>query len=261
MQEISKSNEEIIKLKKLKNKGIDNLMVVEGLDVIKEVLLHNIEIIKVFYNDEHLKDETQEVLNKCIQRSKEAYKISLKTFESLSEKENAVSIILIVKFIELNLCDIDPNKHKLIIVNDRIELPGNLGTIYRSAYASGVDLIINVDPVTTIYKEKFLASSRGTIFSIPTINTTYNAAQKALLDKGYDICLCEPELGKAYKEYDFEDNCALVVGNERFGINENWYKNKNNKIFIPMKTGINSINVSVAASIIMFDAGIKKGKI
>lgn len=261
MQEISKSNEEIKNLKKLKNKGIDNLMVVEGLDVIKEALLHDIEIIKVFYNDEYLKDETLEVLKKCIQKSRESYKISIKTFESLCEKENAVPIILIVKYNELSLNDIDTQKHKLIIVNDRVELPGNLGTIYRSAYASGVDLIINVDPVTTIYKEKFLASSRGTVFSIPTINTTYSEAQKILLNKGYDICLCEPELGKSYKEYEFKDNCALVVGNERFGINENWYKNKNSKIFIPMKSGINSINVSVAASIIMFDAGIKKCKI
>lgn len=261
MQEISKSNEKIKELKKIKNKGLNNLMVVEGLDVIKEALFYNVEIVDVFYNEETLKEEATEVLNECIKRATNSYKISLKTFESLSEKENSVSIILVVKYKELKLSDIDPNKHKLIIVNDRIELPGNLGTIYRSAYASGVDLIINVDPVTSIYKEKFLASSRGTVFSIPTINTTYDEAQRALLDNNYNICLCEPELGTSYINYDYKNNCAIVVGNERFGINENWYKNRNSKIFIPMKEGINSINVSVAASIIMFDAGIKKGKI
>ena len=65
--------------------------------------------------------------------------------------------------------------------------------------------------------------------------------------------------GHAEKEYD--KNTAIVVGNERFGINSKWYDNKNSKVFIPMKSGINSINVGVAASIIMFDAGIKKRKI
>lgn len=236
-------------------------MVVEGLDVIKEALKYNVEIISVFYNDDELRSDAKELLEELISKCNEVYKISLKTFNSIKEKENAIPIIIVVKYKELNLNDIDINKHKLIIVNDRIELPGNLGTIYRSAYASGVDLIINVDPVTSIYKEKFIASSRGTVFAIPTINTSYDEAQKILLDLGYDICLCEPTLGVSYNNFKYDVNSALVVGNERFGINNKWYDNKNRKIFIPMKEGINSINVSVAASIIMFDAGIKMEKI
>lgn len=236
-------------------------MVVEGLDVIKEALKYNVEIVSVFYNDDELRSDAKELLSELINKCNDVYRISLKTFNSIKEKENEAPIIIVVRYKELSLEDIDFNKHKLIIVNDRIELPGNLGTIYRSAYASGVDLIINVDPVTTIYKEKFIASSRGTIFSIPTINTTYAEAQKTLLDLGYDICLCEPELGVSYKDFKFDNNTAIVVGNERFGINDKWYDNKNKKIFIPMKEGINSINVSVAASVIMFDAGIKMEKI
>lgn len=259
--EISKSNEKIKELKKLKNKGTNNLMVVEGLDVIKEAIINNMEIISVFYNDDNLKEEGSLLLKECKKNCNNLYKISMKTFESIREKENSVPIIAVIKFKEISLEDIDPSKHKVILVNDRIELPGNLGTIYRSAFASGIDLIINVDPVTTIYKEKFLASSRGCVFSIPTINTTYEKAQKVLLEKGYDICLCEPVNGTSYNEYKYTENTAIVVGNERFGINENWYENKNSKIYIPMKSGINSINVGVAASIIMFDVGIKKGKI
>lgn len=261
MQEIAKSNEKIKELKNLKNKGSNNLMVVEGLDVIKEAINYNVEIVSVYFNDDNLRNEAQELLSECIKRSHESYKISLKTFESIRGKENEVPIIVVVKYKELTLNDIDVSKHKLVVVNDRVELPGNLGTIYRSAYASGVDLIINVDPVTTIYKEKFLSSSRGTVFSIPTINTSYAEAQKKLLELGYDICLCEPVEGTSYRNFDYKDNTALVVGNERYGINKNLYENMNSKIFIPMKEGINSINVGVAASIIMFDAGIKMGEI
>lgn len=248
-------------LKNLKNKGTNNLMVVEGLDVIKEAINYNMEIVSVFFNDDNISDEARELLDECIRRSNEVYKISLKAFESIREKENEVPIIVVVKYKELTLSDIDVSKHKLVIVNDRIELPGNLGTIYRSAYASGVDLIINVDPVTTIYKEKFLASSRGTVFSISTINTSYAEAQNKLLELGYDICLCEPVEGTSYNDFNYKDNTALVVGNERYGINKSWYENKNSKVFIPMKEGINSINVGVAASITMFDAGIKMKKI
>lgn len=149
MKEISKTNEKIKELKSLKNKGINNLMVVEGLDVIKEALKYNVEIISVFYNDDELRSDAKELLEELISNCNDAYKISLKTFNSIKEKENAIPIIIVIKYKELTLGDIDRNKHKLIVVNDRIELPGNLGTIYRSAYASGVDLIINVDPVTS----------------------------------------------------------------------------------------------------------------
>ena len=259
--EISKNNAIFKEIKEIKRKNNSNKMVVEGLDIVEECIKENVEIQSVFYSDENLSAEAQLLLEKCKKKAKNSYKISLKSFESIREKENSVPIILIVLFKELTLNEIDTTKHKLILVNDGIELPGNLGTIYRSAYAAGVDLIINVDCITNIYKEKFLFSSRGTVFKIPTINTTYEKAQKALLDLNYDILLCEPENGTSYKNYQYKDKSAIVVGRERFGINSKWFNEKHEKIFIPMKEDINSINVGVAASIIMFDAGIKKGKI
>lgn len=259
--EVSKNNEKVKELKKLKNKNINNQMVVEGLDIIWEVINNSIEILSVFYNDQNLSEEAEKVLKECIKRTNNIYEISMKTFESIREKENSVPIILIIRFKELSLEDINSNKYKTIIINNGIELPGNLGTIYRSAFASGIDLIINVDCVTNIYKEKFMFSSRGTIFSVPTINASYEEVQQKLLELNYDILLCEPEEGVSYNDYQHSDKTAIVVGSERFGINKKWYDYKHSKIFIPMKKGINSINVSVAASIIMFDTMIKKGKL
>ena len=96
----------------------------------RDAFFQSVEKSAQFYNEETLRDEALELLNECKKRAKEVYRISLKTFESLKEKENAIPIIIVVKYKELTLKDIDKNKHKLIIVNDRIELPGNLGTIY-----------------------------------------------------------------------------------------------------------------------------------
>ena len=78
------------------------------------------------------------------------------------------------------------------------------------------------------------------------------------LDNNFDIDLGEPKLGKDYKEYDYKSKCALVFGNERFGINPKWYQNKHIEVFIPMSGEQNSINVSVAASIIAYEAYMKK---
>lgn len=258
---VAHNNEIIKQLKKQKNKNVNNEMVIEGLELIKEVLINDIEIKSLVYCSEELSNEAETLLKECMSRTKNQYEISLKTFESIREKENSVPIILIVKFKEMSLEDIDYNKHKIILINDSLELPGNLGTIYRSAYASGVDLIINIDSKTNIYKEKFLLSSRGTVFKIPTINSNYEEVKNILIKQGYDILLCEPKEGIKFNEFSYENSCAIVVGNERFGINEKWFKQDQKRIYIPMKPDMNSINVSVAASIILFEVGIKKGKI
>ena len=89
MMEISKNNEKLKELKKLRNKGTDNLMVVEGLDVIKEAILNNAQVISVFYNDEDLKEEGKLLLKNCKKICNNLYKISNKTFESICTSINS----------------------------------------------------------------------------------------------------------------------------------------------------------------------------
>lgn len=257
--EIGYSHEEVKKLKELKDKVNEELIVVEGLSVLEVVLKNSMEIEKLFYCDSSHSREGEEVLNKCKKKSKSSFVISEKTFEKIREKDNSIPIIAVVKYKPLNFKDLVVSNYNFILVTDGIELPGNLGTMYRSSFAAGVELIINVESKTNIYKSKFISSSRGTIFDIPTINCPFEDAQQFLLENNFDILVGEPELGISYRDYDYKGKTAVVVGSERFGVNKKWYDEKHKEIYIPMKKGINSMNVGVAASIIMFEAAIKKG--
>ena len=111
-----------------------------------------------------------------------------------------------------------------------------------------------------MHNPKITSSSRGCNLLIPTAIASYEEAQQWLLENNYDIYLGEPNLGKDYQSYDYQNNIAIVVGNERFGINEEWYNNKHIKVFIPMFGSNNSLNVGVAASILVYEATMQRKK-
>lgn len=252
---LSISNPIIKELKSKKKKSEDNLLVLEGLSVLELAIKGDIEIINFFFASNYpYTKEAEEIKNQYIKNAKQSFTINLKTFENIKEKDNEVPLIALVKYHNLPIQEFDSKKFHYILVLDGIELPGNLGTIYRTAYTTGVDLIMLVDSKTDVTKPKFTSSSRGTLFHIPTITTTYEQAQEVLLSNDIRILLGEPELGNSYYRYNYQGNIAIVVGSERFGINPKWYLHQHEKIYIPMLGEINSLNVGIATSIILEEA-------
>ena len=257
---LGKNSEMVQKIKELKKHNRNNHFVIEELFILGLLKKYNKKIDTLLYSEEDVySDEAKEILsylkNNCINEGK----ISHKTYESLSSKENA-SGIMALYIDEKNEIEILNSKPSFVLVLDQIELPGNLGTIIRTADACNIDMIIMVDPITKIENSKSIASSRGMFLKIPTLTMSYESAQKYLLENNYRIFLGEPILGKPHHETNYDGNIALVVGNERYGINSNWYNNENEKVFIPMWGEMTSLNVGVAASILMYEAKIKRNK-
>ena len=257
---ISKSHEKFKEMKSLlKSSKQNNITATDDLQVLEIALKYNLKINLLLYSKENIfKDETINLLNNLIDVAKESYEISEASYKALETKENHAGIVAAIEIPKYNLDDFK-NKD-FIVVLDKLEIPGNVGTIYRTLDSIKCDGVIIVDPVTKINNPKITSSSRGCNLIIPTLELSYDDAQKFLLDNNFDIYLGEPLLGKNYKEYNYDTKTALVVGNERFGINENWYNNKNKKVFIPMVGNQNSLNVAVAASIISYEIFMKKKK-
>lgn len=255
VQQIGKGHEVYQKIKDLKKHLKEGYYVIEDISILKIWMskFNHVEIV-LFCNELIFKEETKELLNKLISLSKEVYEVSKKVYMDLVDKENAQGIVCLIYKSNLSINEIDFSKHKFVLVNDGIELPGNLGTLIRTCDATNVDLIINVNEKTKFNNSKVIQSSRGMVLFKDVISCSYEEAQSKLLELGYDIFLGEPELGKSYDEYDYKGNIAIVIGNERYGINPNWYNNKNIKVFIPMEGLMGSLNVGVAGSILLFEA-------
>lgn len=257
---LGKNSELVQKIKELKKHNKAKHFIIEELFILGLLQKYNKKIDILLYSEEDVySDEAKEILHYLKQNCHNIGKISHKTYESLSSKENASGIMALYKDENKDL-DILNSKPSFVLVLDQIELPGNLGTIIRTADACNIDMIILVDPVTKIENSKSIASSRGMFLKIPTLTMSYEDAQRYLLENNYRIFLGEPILGKPHYETNYDGNIALVVGNERYGINPNWYENKNEKVFIPMWGEMTSLNVGVAASILMYEAKIKRNK-
>lgn len=257
--QISKNSDEIKQIKEIiKNTNkYKEYTVSDDLQVLKIALDFNIEIDTLLYsNEKEYQDDTKILLDKLINKANKVFEISNKTYDYLKLKENHAGIMALIK---LNKYNIDDFKNmNFILVLDRLEIPGNLGTIYRTCDSAKVDGIILVDEVTKKNNLNVTSSSRGCNLIIPTISLSYEECQQFLLDNIYNIYLGEPELGKNYQEYDYKEKLSLVMGNERFGINQNWYHNSHKEVYIPMSGNQNSLNVSVATSILVYEIYMKK---
>lgn len=257
---LGKSNPILKDLKELyKKNNNDNLIIIEDLNSLEIALNYNLTIEKFFYSDDiAYHDDTLKIINAAINTSKEVYEMSKSIFDTISIKSNSIGFIAITK---LKIYSLDEIKDKsFILIADRLETPGNLGTIYRTMDSAKCEAMILVDPIARITNPSMTLSSRGTNLIIPTVISTYEEASQWLLNNGYDIFLGEPELGKDYQSYDYKGKIAIVVGNERYGINSDWYNHENKKVFIPMEGNNNSLNVSVAASILIYEAYMKRKK-
>jgi len=257
---IGKNNELLQVIKENKKHPKNSNFIIEELFILGLLKKYNKKVDIVLYCEEDIfSEEAKEILSYLLANSSNQGKISHKTYLSLSSKENASGIIVIYKD-DNNFLELLNKKPSFILVLDKIELPGNLGTMIRTADACDVDLIILVDPVTKLENPKTIASSRGMFLRIPTITLSYDECQKYLLDNQYRIFLGEPILGTPHYECDYKGNIAIVVGNERYGINPNWYNNSHEKVFIPMWGEMTSLNVGVASSILMYEAKINRNK-
>lgn len=241
----------------LKNNRSKDLIITDDITILKTAISNKNEIIELFICDDvTYQIQTNKILDEAAEQSKITYYISKNIFDKLATKENHVEFFAIIK---LKLKTIDEmNNLDFLVVTDHLEIPGNLGTIYRTLDSASVDGLINVDTITKLTNQKLCSSARGANLLIPTCDTTYEEALTFLLKNDYTIYLGEPNLGHDYKYYDYKGKIAIVVGNERFGINADWYNHKHEKVFIPMLGSNNSLNVGVAASILIYEATMKR---
>jgi TrmH family RNA methyltransferase len=141
-----------------------------------------------------------------------------------------------------------------VVVLEAVEKPGNLGAILRSADAAGVDAVIICDPLTDMYNPNLIRSSIGGIFTVPTAAASSEEAIKWLKDRDIKIYTAQLQDSEWYYDTDMTKGTAVVMGTEATGLTQAWRKAADAHIKIPMLGKLDSLNVSVSAAILMYEA-------
>ena len=256
MKKIGKTDEIIHFFKDtLKTNKHKEYIITDDLEVLNIAYNHSLGIKYLLITSEiEFQPKTRELLEKLTMQAQECYEISLSTYEGLQTKENHAGLLAAIKIPTYTKKDLKD----FVVVLDRLEIPGNIGTIYRTLDACGATGVLLLDPISKPNNPKITASARGTNLILPTLIMTYEEGQKFLQENGYTIYLGEPELGVDYKSYTYSGKIAIVVGNERFGIQQDWYNHPHQKVYIPMRGHNNSLNVGVATSILVYEAAMQR---
>lgn len=258
MEITSTANPKIKKISKMiKDSSLRNgegLIVVDGKREIEEALNSSWDILEFFYCLDFIKNEEDVFLKKIKIKAKSSYVLDKKVFEKISYKKNPDGFLAIISFKKNNLDDFKLKKNSLILVLESVEKPGNLGAIIRTAYASGVDLIILNDQKTDFYSPNVIRASTGFIFSMPVVIDSIDNTISWLNKNNINIFLTTIDSSSNHFSADLKKSSAIIFGTEAFGLSEKWLSTKSKKIKIPMIKGVDSLNVSVSVGIIVYEA-------
>lgn len=147
----------------------------------------------------------------------------------------------------------------LLLVAVAIEKPGNLGTILRSADATGVHAMILCDRCTDLYNPNVVRASTGTLFSVPVAEADTAATLAWLRRHGYRTLAATPHTEKLYTDVDMTGPLAIVVGCEMIGLSEDWLRSADLGVRIPMLGQADSLNVATATTILLYEAVRQRG--
>jgi len=186
--------------------------------------------------------------------------ISSEVYTKLAYRGSTEGVIAIAKSKDLHISDLTIEKdNPLILVAEAPEKPGNIGALLRTADAASVDGVIIANPKTDIYNPNIIRNSVGCLFTNNIATGSTEAIISFLKEHNIRIYCAALQASVAYHTIDYSGASALVVGTEADGLSEAWLANSTQNIIIPMGGEIDSMNVSVAAGILIFEARRQRG--
>ena len=238
----------IVKLSQPRARTKQDLLIIEGERELELALKQRYQIQELFYSPELAPK------NKFAADRLNTTEISADIFKKIAYKAKPDGYLAVAKIVKKELKDIKLSKNPLIIVLETVEKPGNLGAILRTAYAAEVDAIIITDPQTDIYNPNVIRASMGHLFTNQVVIADVSDTKKWLIKNKIKTYGATTKAKKYYHQTDFQKPSAIVMGTEATGLSPKWLKNLDYEIKTPMQAGIDSLNVSVAAAIITYEA-------
>ena len=246
----------VVKLRSCATREETGEMIVEGFRECRRALDNGYRPHAIFHCPElYLKDENEPQLVADAERAgADVYLCSKTAFVKMAYKERPDGLLMIGPHVAKRLADLTLPPNALVIVTESIEKPGNLGTILRSADAAKVSAVIVCDRTTDIHNPNVVRASTGTMFSVPIVEATSEEALAWLKERGFKVLAATPHAEKLHFEVDLTGNVAIALGAEQYGLTQKWMDGAELRVRIPMLGIADSLNVSAAATILVYEA-------
>ncbi|HII4468946.1 TrmH family RNA methyltransferase [Clostridium perfringens] len=245
----SKNNnlfKEIKKLKEKKHRIKSNKYLIEGLRFVEEAIKSKVSIDSIIFT-ESFKEKNPDLFLKINENIK-LIQMNEALLKQLCSTENPQGIAGVI-----NMQNKELKSGELVVLVDKVQDPGNMGTIIRTAHAAGAAGIVMTKGTVDIYNDKTLRSTMGSIFYIPIVEDDSLDFVKSLKKEGYKLVVSSLQGKNNFFEENLQGKVMIAVGNEGNGVSDEVYDIADIKVKIPMPGEAESLNVAVATSIMIYE--------
>ena len=237
----------------LRNGGSDGQgrIRIEGAKLVREAIRSHLLVDEVYVSESCRRDSETQVLLNRIPGEPEIVEVSDRLFPTIVSTEHPQGLLALARIPSIQL-DALLQRSSILLVGCELQDPGNLGTLLRSAEAFGVEGVLLTQTSVDPWNEKVVRASAGSIFRLPCLGGFKSRDLLGNLERnGFHLVAAAPRTAIDFRKADYRDRFALILGNEGKGLSQEILNQVQTRIQIPMAAGIESLNVAVAASIIL----------
>lgn len=255
----SPSNARLRAVRKLGRARSRELILVEGGRAIRGALAGAVVVQELYVAPElFLGIEDAPLIADAERRGARVVEVGANAFATLSRDRRPDGLLALVERPATGLARLALPAAPFVVVAAGIERPGNLGTIVRTACAAGADALVVADACTDVFHRDVVRSSVGTVFRLPLAATTGERAIAWLRERGIRIVATTPAGSTPHRRACYAGRVAVVLGGERYGLSDAWLEAAAERVAIPMPGPADSLNVAVAAGVMLFEASSRR---
>jgi len=251
-----------IRLRERDHRNERGVLLIEHLRELCQAIAGGIEVLELFLDERYesiaelFADQGLPPLDESLRCKLDAVTVlaGRAAMERLSYGDRVSPVIAVAKQWACELSSITPMERSLILVIDSVEKPGNLGAMVRTADAVGVGGVILSDPICDVWNSNAIRASQGAIFRVPIAVSTAIQVQAWLTSHDFQIATARVEASVPYTKFAWASRVAIVLGSEAEGLGARWQQSTIQGINVPMRGTVDSLNVSVTAAILLYDA-------
>ena len=265
LQQIGLSHPRVKQVLDIQNNTAPNrerLLVAEGLWAQRLVLDAGVPVRTLLWCPElAYSDESVKRAGQLAERAEQAYRVSAKTLERIGERGQQDGLLSVARLPWYDPDQLELASEALVLVADAVEIPGNLGTLIRTLDAVRADALLLTNRRTRLTHPKVFRGSQGTVLTVPSVEFEDPAEAVGWLSgNGFRVLLADTDDALPYRRVDYRGRVALVVGSERYGISKPWYEHGFDRVAVPMLGTADSLNVSVSASVLLYEARARQDR-
>jgi TrmH family RNA methyltransferase len=244
-----------VRLRDRRERGLTGLTIVDGPRELLRALDHGVAVVEAFVCDDLIRTlDAGEAVRRLQIAGSDTTMVSAEVMAKVAFGDRSDGVVAVIRTPETGLDRLTLPPAPLVVVVESVEKPGNLGAILRTADAAGADALIAADPLTDLFNPNAIRASLGTIFGVPLASDTTAATLGWLEANGIRPIAARVDADRPYTDVDLRGSIAIALGSEAGGLSAEWSDPRVTAVRIPMLGSADSLNVSVAAAILLFEA-------